>query len=135
MWGSCYKLNDPEWIRPEEHLLENDFKVVRKVDDGNCVYPFGQDPAFSIGTNGLVFSNSVKMKMSVIVGVLHMTFGIIIKIMNTINEKSLMNFFAEGLSGLLILWGLFGWMDAMIFFKFFAAINIDDKSDLYNTNT
>lgn len=71
------------------------------------------------------------MKMSVIFGVLHMTFGIIIKIMNTINEGSVKNFFAEGLSGFLILWGLFGWMDTMIIFKFFAAANIDDKSDLY----
>lgn len=51
MWGSCYDLNNPEWIRPDQYRLENDFQIVRKPNDGNCVYPFGQDPAFSIGTN------------------------------------------------------------------------------------
>ena len=40
------------------------------------VYPFGIDPIWHVANNDLVFLNSVKMKLSVVLGVFHMTFGI-----------------------------------------------------------
>jgi V-type H+-transporting ATPase subunit a len=42
------------------------------------------DPIWSLSNNKLTFVNSVKMKMSVIFGVFHMSIGIIIKGLNTI---------------------------------------------------
>lgn len=65
------------------------------------------------------------MKMSVIFGVIHMTFGVICKGTNTIYFKKLMEFWTEVVTGIVILWGLFGWMDALIIAKFFRTYDID----------
>jgi V-type H+-transporting ATPase subunit a len=50
----------------------------------DCVYPFGVDPVWGRAENELVFVNSLKMKLSVIIAIIHMTFGIFIKAANTI---------------------------------------------------
>ena len=63
--------------------------------------------------------------MSVIFGVLHMTFGVLCKGTNTIYFRKFADFFTEVITGLVILWGLFGWMDALIITKFFKTHDID----------
>jgi V-type H+-transporting ATPase subunit a len=83
------------------------------------------DPIWSLSNNRLTFVNSIKMKMSVIFGVFHMTIGILIKGLNTINFGQKMKFWTEVFAGLVILLGLFGWMDSLIIAKFFKVPYID----------
>ena len=61
------------------------------------------------------------MKMSVIIGVAHMTMGICVKGMNNWNNRIV--FYFEVVAGLIILLGLFGWMDVLIFIKWFYKMN------------
>lgn len=51
------------------------------ASSGNS-YPFGIDPVWNIAKNVLNFTNSFKMKMSVILGIAHMFFGVILSFMN-----------------------------------------------------
>lgn len=88
------------------------------------------DPAWSLADqNELLFVNSVKMKMAVIFGVLHMSFGIIHKGTNTIYHGMWLDFFTEVVTGCCILWFLFGWMDALILVKFFKTVYPPEAND------
>jgi hypothetical protein len=70
------------------------------------------------------------MKMSVIFGVLHMNFGVLIKGTNAIFRANWPIFFCEVIAGLVILNGLFGWMDLLIFVKWMHPANIYNWKDV-----
>lgn len=68
------------------------------------------------------------MKLAVIMGVLHMSIGIVIKGTNTLYFGRWADFLTEVVAGLVILLGLFGWMDALIIGKWFHRIDIEDTT-------
>lgn len=45
-------------------------------------YPLGIDPVWSLAQNKIVFHNSFKMKLSIILGVVHMIFGVCMNVVN-----------------------------------------------------
>ena len=63
--------------------------------DGLGPYPFGLDPAWRVAANELVFVNSLKMKMSVIVGVAHMIGGLLLRCCNAIYEHDFVDLIGE----------------------------------------
>jgi V-type H+-transporting ATPase subunit a len=82
-----------------------------------CTYPFGLDPKWYVSHNELAFMNSLKMKLSVILGVTQMSFGIILKGMNAIYFKQPLEFVFEFIPQIIFMLILFGYMNAMIFIK------------------
>lgn len=90
----------------------------------DCVYPFGFDPAWAISSNDLSISNGIKMKLSVIFAIFHMTMGVVMKGTNTVFHRHWPHFWAEVVTGLIILLGLFGWMDWLIFAKWFYPLEV-----------
>lgn len=86
-------------------------------------YPLGIDPIWNLATNRLTFLNSYKMKMSVILGIIHMSFGVILSTYNHTYFRKKYNLYLVFLPELLFLLCLFGYLAFMIFYKwlFFSA--------------
>jgi len=89
-------------------------EVFQKPD---CVYPLGVDPTWHLGSNELAYLNSLKMKLSVILGVLQMGLGVCMKAANATYFGNKMDFFFEFVPQIILLFVLFGYMDMMIIAK------------------
>ncbi|XP_075424475.1 V-type proton ATPase 116 kDa subunit a 2 isoform X2 [Ascaphus truei] len=83
----------------------------------NGVYPFGIDPIWNLASNRLTFLNSFKMKMSIIIGVTHMTFGIVLSVFNHLHFRKRFCIFLVFLPELLFLTCIFGYLVFMILYK------------------
>jgi V-type H+-transporting ATPase subunit a len=81
------------------------------------VYPFGVDPAWHISDNELLFFNSMKMKMSVILGIIQMTFGVCLRGLNAVYFRQYLELFTEFLPMIIFCVGFFGYMIILIFVK------------------
>ena len=81
------------------------------------VYPFGMDPGWGHAKNELQYRNSFKMKMAVVLGVLHMTLGIILSVFNHVHFGDTISLVTEFIPRLLFLTCTFGYMIFMIFYK------------------
>eukprot|EP01095_Lingulamoeba_sp_RSL-Kostka_P008020 TRINITY_DN2626_c3_g1_i1.p1 TRINITY_DN2626_c3_g1~~TRINITY_DN2626_c3_g1_i1.p1 ORF type:complete len:845 (+),score=277.76 TRINITY_DN2626_c3_g1_i1:83-2617(+) len=86
------------------------------VDDGYA-YPVGVDPAWKMASNELDFYNSLKMKMSVLVGVTQMSVGIILSLFNHIHFKHKIDIFFEFIPKICFILCIFGYMDFLIILK------------------
>lgn len=63
------------------------------------------------------------MKLAVIIGVIHMAIGVCVKGANNLFFGHYLELFTEVITGLIILLGLFGWMDLLIFSKWAYPMN------------
>eukprot|EP00400_MALV-I_sp_L67-5_P000257 gene257-749_t len=86
-------------------------------------YPFGVDPAWHGATNELLFLNSLKMKLSVLVGVLQMLLGVFLKFGNSMYFKAWLDFVFECIPQLLFMLFFFGYMDFMIMYKWVNPVD------------
>ena len=81
------------------------------------IYPVGMDPAWHISTNELLFFNSYKMKLSVILGILQMFMGTCIKGSNALFFGEKLDFFFEFLPMVAFAGSLFLYMIVLIVMK------------------
>ena len=116
IWDSCFDLKE---IHSESHHAQPGHEGVQvsATLKPDCVYPIGVDPVWHLGSNELSYLNSLKMKISVILGVLQMGLGVCMKAFNAVHFGNKLDFFFEFVPQITLLFVLFGYMDWMIIAK------------------
>ncbi|CAI4221348.1 unnamed protein product [Auanema sp. JU1783] len=99
----------------KEMLIELDPGTSYQHSEGP--YPFGVDPAWNIGENKLNFLNSMKMKLSVILGVGQMTFGVVLSLFNHRFFKSKIEIFTVFIPQMLFMSCIFIYLCLQIILK------------------
>jgi len=92
-------------------------------EGGPGPYPFGVDWAWNGARNQLTFMNSLKMKLSVVIGVVHMLAGLALRCFNALCEGSLVDLLFECVPMALFMLSFFGFMDAMILYKWVTPLD------------
>jgi V-type H+-transporting ATPase subunit a len=128
IFGSCYDPtptgpvtwnpapNATQVAFPDPHYVRGNF---------DCVYTLGMDPRWFQTSNLLAYQNSLKMKTSVILGVLQMSLGICMKGFNALYFGAYVDFFFEFIPQISLLLALFGWMDTLIIGKWLQPVNVE----------
>ncbi|KZT11102.1 V0/A0 complex, 116-kDa subunit of ATPase [Laetiporus sulphureus 93-53] len=80
-------------------------------------YPIGIDPTWHGADNALLFLNSYKMKMSIVLGVIHMTFALCLQVPNHIRFNRRADIWTNFLPSMLFLQSIFGYLVICIIYK------------------
>ncbi|GAV62386.1 V_ATPase_I domain-containing protein [Cephalotus follicularis] len=91
-------------------------------------YPFGVDPVWHGSRSELPFLNSLKMKMSILLGVAQMNLGIILSYFNARFFRNSLNIWFQFIPQMIFLNGLFGYLSVLIIVKWCTG----SKADLYH---
>ncbi|KAB1207348.1 Vacuolar proton ATPase a3 [Morella rubra] len=91
-------------------------------------YPFGVDPAWHGSRSELPFLNSLKMKMSILIGVAQMNLGIILSYCNAKFFGNTLNIWFQFVPQIIFLNSLFGYLSILILMKWCTG----SQADLYH---
>ena len=95
------------------------------IKNPGCIYPLGIDPKWAVAHNELTFTNSFKMKISVIIGVAQMLLGIFLRGLNNIYFKDKLGFFFEFIPYMIFFLLLFVYMIILIYIKWLTDYSLD----------
>ena len=114
LFGSRYHFEGQEDRTVEQGDVA---ELIAEYGSDDAVYPFGLDPIWHVASNELLFFNSFKMKLSVILGIFQMCFGIFLRGMNAIFFKEPTDLYYEVIPMVVFASSLFIYMVFMIFLK------------------
>jgi len=124
LFGSTYEFANQN--SEDYDVEENDVAYqLKDYGDPDGVYPFGLDPVWHVASNELLFFNSFKMKLSVILGIFQMFMGTCLRGVNAYNDKSWLDFCFEFIPMVVFASSLFVYMVILIFMKW--SINWDSR--------
>jgi V-type H+-transporting ATPase subunit a len=104
-----------EWDAPPDFRTGQ--TVAAKIRDPNYRYPFGLDWRWHGTENDLLFTNSYKMKMSIILGWAHMTYSLCFAYINARKFKRPIDIWGNFLPGMIFFQAIFGYLVLCIIYK------------------
>ncbi|XP_027423578.1 V-type proton ATPase 116 kDa subunit a1 isoform X6 [Zalophus californianus] len=106
-------------------ILMTLFAVWMVLRESRILSQKNENEIWNIATNKLTFLNSFKMKTSVILGIIHMMFGVTLSLFNHTYFKKPLNIYFGFIPEIIFMTSLFGYLVILIFYKWTA----------YNANT
>ncbi|KAK0778467.1 H(+)-transporting V0 sector ATPase subunit a, partial [Friedmanniomyces endolithicus] len=104
------------WNFPEGYEPGNGQMITAQRVEG-YTYPFGMDWRWHDTENDLLFSNSYKMKMSIILGWAHMTYSLCLSYINARHFRSPIDIFGNFIPGMIFFQSIFGYLVFTIIYK------------------
>jgi V-type H+-transporting ATPase subunit a len=92
---------------------------------GTAPYPMGVDPVWHGTKSELPFLNSVKMKMSIVLGIVHMNLGILVSLCNQLHFRDALSVVFEFVPQVIFLNALFGYLSLAIVYKWISGKTTD----------
>lgn len=117
----------------EEFILKEEADMIDPAEPKGWYgtpYPLGVDPIWQVAENKIVFLNAFKMKLSIILGVLHMLFGVILSYHNNRYFQRPLNILTEFIPQIIFLSFLFGYLAILMFHKWTTYYANDLEADL-----
>ena len=115
IFGSSFRvyLSDDQIMHEKTFMLD----PANKTGYYGTPYPFGMDPIWQVADNKIIYQNAFKMKVSIILGVTHMLFGVFMSLWNNIYFKNRLSIFAEFIPQVIFLCGMFGYLSFLMILK------------------
>jgi V-type H+-transporting ATPase subunit a len=116
------------WVDKDDHSV-----LCSPESEHGCMinatgqYPMGIDPIWHYTQNKITFFNSYKMKISIVVGVLQMSVGIFLSLLNHLEYKDYKKVFFQFVPEWTFFQGIFGYLVFTIWYKW--ATNWNDPAD------
>ncbi|XP_017773104.1 PREDICTED: V-type proton ATPase 116 kDa subunit a isoform X2 [Nicrophorus vespilloides] len=125
IFGSKWMVNKNwtfENVRNEESWMLDPAKT---YEFEQVPYPIGLDPVWQMAKNKIIFQNAYKMKISIILGVFHMLFGVSMSLWNNLYFKNKLDIICQFVPQVIFLCFLFLYMVLLMFIKWvsYAATN------------
>ncbi|CAH0558683.1 unnamed protein product [Brassicogethes aeneus] len=97
-------------------------------------YAIGMDPVWQLAKNKIIFQNSFKMKISIILGITHMLFGVSMSLFNHMYFKNKLSIICEFIPQVIFLVFLFFYMVMLMFIKWFMYYATNERTHItYST--
>lgn len=115
LFPSMWEWNFPEGYDPEPATGKAATLVATRVE--GYTYPFGLDWRWHDTDNDLLFSNSYKMKLSILMGWAHMTYNLCFSYINARHFKSPIDIWGNFVPGMIFFQSIFGYLVFTIIYK------------------